>query len=158
MHMNWKQVAHKFEPDGSSYEIYDIYIFDVSIDDWIRVLNRLKICSSRISFTIDGEVIEEIPGAEYIFSVYRDVTCAAMFDFECVSFGCCFFSPNEIEFNINCHQISSGDEFDALCKFMKTISELCSKKSYLTEDNSRDSIFACYDPTKDNFCWTSLRD
>ncbi|MFC4323231.1 hypothetical protein [Litchfieldia salsa] len=124
-----------FYVDGS---LRDIYVFNVSLSDWQKLFDWIRLSPWEVIFYKDGQV-----------TLYKGTDVAKFFEekesngihlmsinINGVLVNCHFFSESEIEFDIDPKQVNSMSDANIVFEFMKKLSKMLGKESILTEENT----------------------
>ena len=138
MKRNWDDIKWIFEIDGA---LRDIYVQEVSISDWEKLIDLLNEKYS-VKYVITGEErnLNQID-TEHVLKFLTDETGEMDSPFVSIDIGgiqinCHFFLTDQIEFDLNPKQINSIEDFDKVKKFMETVSQSLSNQVTLTGENS----------------------
>lgn len=138
MERSWNDIKWIFEPDGS---LIDIYVQDVSIDDWEKLIDLLN---SRYSLrvTIPGSetVLNQIDkehAVQYLTDKSGETkSISVMIDLNKVSLNCHFFLPDQIEMDIDPNEVNSIRDFQTIEKFMEEVSRVLNNQVTLAGENT----------------------
>lgn len=137
MTATWDNLAWIFEPDGS---LRDIYIQDISLDDWRKLIDFLN-DNYNIRFGIAGEENDSNQiDKDYIIGYLTDSSGemeskSVNIDIEGVNIKCHFFLPDQIEFDIDPREIKSIEDYKKVEGFMISVSETLRNQVTLTGEN-----------------------
>ncbi len=126
MKRNWNDIKWIFEPDGS---LIDIYVQEVSIYDWGKVIDLLN---NKYSLQIDKEYTIKYLNDELGELESKGVTI----NLNKISLNCHFFLSDQIEFDIDPKEINSIEDFQAIENFMEEISKTLDNQITLTGENT----------------------
>ena len=143
MGLNWRYIAGHFSPDGT---LRDIYVFETSMEDWESVWKLLAGGRDRLTFSVDGVASEPPTTAAEVFAAAAKHSVLAAYAEGGFTINCHFFTPSEIEFDIDPREISNPEAGEAIARFIAAIGEMTSKPVVLTEENDRSMVIACFDP------------
>ena len=134
MTQNWDNIKWIFEPDG--WLLRDIYIQDVSLTDWEKLIDFLN-CTYNLKF---GEEDSKQIDKDYVVNYLTDntgeiETKKLTIDLNGIKINCYFFLQDEIEFDINPTEIKQFSDFERLEEFMTEISKALRKQVTLTGEN-----------------------
>ena len=138
MKRNWNDIKWIFEPDGS---LVDIYIQEVSIGDWEKLIDLLN-SNYSVRFGISGE--ERNPNQidkEYVIKYLIDESGeleskSVSIDFDHIRMNCHFFLPDQIEFDIDPKEINSIEDYEKIENFIVVVSKTLENQVTLTGENS----------------------
>lgn len=129
--------------DGS---LRDIYIFDVTLEDWDRLLNLLKLLyplesdEKIITYSI-REIIPIVNERGFLLRIMIGNSITA---------NCHFYvsedNPSPIEFDIDPREIQSVYGVKKVLQFIRYVGNELHKEVFLTEENSEDVILLSYSP------------
>lgn len=152
--MNWKVVAPDFEWDGS---LRDIYVLETSEADWQTVWEALQAWDPPPVFAVDG-VTEPMPDrVEVVLTTRRQRSPLLSVQVGHAGLNCHFFSPDEIEFDLDPRQVTRETDMEAIAAFMKLLGDLTRKNVILTAENSREAVIAHYGANTPEVVWTAQR-
>jgi len=132
MNRIWDDIKWIFEPDGS---LRDIYIQDVVIRDWEKLIDFLNITFD-LKFGDNNKIDKE-----YVIRYLGDKTgkmeCKSLsIDINGITIKCYFFLSDQIEFDIDPNEIKSLEHFEAIESFMTSISKTLHNQVTLTDENT----------------------
>ena len=138
MKRNWHDIKWLFKPDGF---LIDIYVQEVSICDWEKLIDLLN---SKYSLRTEISGVETNPDQidkEYAINYLIDESGemegkSVMIDLNKIGLNCHFFLPDQIEFDIDPKEINSIEDFQEIEKFMEVISKILDNQVTLTGENS----------------------
>jgi hypothetical protein len=135
---NWDDIKWIFELDGT---LRDIYIQEVSIIDWEKLIDLLNKRYSLKYFLSDDENYQTEIDKENVIKSLNDET--GNFDIQMASIqigeiqiNCHFFLPDQIEFDLDPKEISSIEDCNKVMEYMEDISQTLSTQVTLTGENS----------------------
>ncbi|MCD0465799.1 hypothetical protein [Flavobacterium sp. ENC] len=140
MNLNWNDVNWIFKPEGS---LRDIYIKNVTIEDWIIVIDHLnQNYSVRYGNDIDNNKTNKID-KEYVLQYFSDETAGmeiklASIFIDKIMINLHFFSDEEIEFDIDPKEINSNTDLEIIIGFMNDMSQILNKETILTGEGESD--------------------
>jgi hypothetical protein len=138
MKRNWDNIKWIFEIDGT---LRDIYVQEVSISDWEKLIDLLNEKYS-VRYVITDEVRNPNQiDKEYVIKFLTDEAGEMDSPFVSIDIGeiqinCHFFLTDQIEFDLNPEQINSIEDFEKVKKFMEIVSQSLSNQVTLTGENS----------------------
>jgi hypothetical protein len=124
----------------------DIYVFGTSMEDWESVWKLLAGGRDRLTFSVDGVVSEPPTTAADVFAIAGKHSVLAAYAGGGFTINCHFFTPAEIEFDIDPREMGGRDAGEAIVRFIAAIGEATRKPVVLTEENDRSTVIACFDP------------
>jgi hypothetical protein len=147
MKRNWDDIKWIFDMDGG---IRDIYVQEVSISDWEKLIDLLNEKYSVKSVITGEERNQNQIDKEHVIKFLTDETGEMDSPFVSIDIGeiqinCHFFLTDQIEFDLNPEQINSIEDFEKVKKFMETVSQDLSNQVTLTGENSPEFPFVKID-------------
>ncbi|WP_425618425.1 hypothetical protein NA78x_002130 [Anatilimnocola sp. NA78] len=133
----WETVAPEFAFDGSWR---DIYVFDTDLQAWQRVLDRLRQGDYEFVYRRSGNVSELPVTAADAFPVDGEADRMLSVTFCDVLANCHFFTPDEIEFDIDPREVQGQGQLDSLLAFIRLLSDAAGKDAVLTPENCREIL------------------
>lgn len=138
--VDWEQARVDFELDGS---LRDVYVFGTNAVDWQKMLTALETSQYSIKCaecSAQEGSLNSLSDAEKIFS--SENCQRPLLQVEAGSFqaNCHFFSPTDIEFDIDPRQITGQQELDDLINFMKWLASSVDREVVLTLENCPDAV------------------
>jgi hypothetical protein len=143
--MDWDLISADFGAcDGA---LCDIYVQNVSINDWRAVLNRLRKEWSGLELRIGNEVTG-IPSdiSELLTRQRDDESPLLRVPLDGTMLNCHFFSDEEIEFDLDPRDMRR-EMLPRLCEFLELLSSTTSKLVILTVENMPEAIIMRVEPT-----------
>jgi hypothetical protein len=150
MKRKWEDLKWIFEPDGS---LRDIYVQEVSISDWEKLIDLLNenyplkygiTDEERSTSQIDKDYI-----IRYLTGETSEMECKSIaIDFGGIDANCHFFLSEQIEFDIDPKEITSLEDFEKVEKFMQAISWALEQQVTLTDENSPEFPLVKVDVTR----------
>jgi hypothetical protein len=128
-----------WEVDGSWR---DMYVFDVSKDDWAKFLAIASTYPSIYSF--DG-VRQSLPSAGHLF-LERSGSHLLAIQVGAASVNCHFFLDSELEVDIDPREVSSADQHDLMLEFAEAVASALRKPILVTPDNAPEAPFLSFEP------------
>jgi len=147
-----QDLPEAFELDGS---FRDLYVLDTTVDDWKALFNLLR---SRRAFShqlfINGEpaAIPQNPDPGFPDSPSLqsgNVGWSLSIDLDGLQLAAHFFSPEQIEFNLDPKQLNA-ETFVELLNFMASLGRALKREVLLTPENREHAPIAKYDPRQDS--------
>ncbi len=143
----WDQCKDDFMWDGSWR---DIYITPASIDDWKAIYQFLRNRPDLEFFMIDGP--DKAP-EEIDLSFFSESRPILSFRAGSVSVVFRFFTPDEIECDLDPREVKSQENLDSLLGFLGRLGDLTQKRAVLTPENMSDVPIISYEPASGNFLY-----
>jgi hypothetical protein len=137
LNLAWESVAQEFAFDGS---LRDIYVFDVGLPAWQRVLDRLRQAEYELIYHRGDDVSELPPAAADALPPNDEDARMLSVKFYGILANCHFFTRDEIEFDIDPREIEGQRQLDALLAFMRLLSDATGKDAVLTPENCREIV------------------
>ena len=142
--IDWSAVAHEFDWDGS---LRDLYVHNTSTIDWQVVLDAIRTRYPPLTFLAHGLPSELPEIAAEVFPLSAQGTPPVLgFSVGGVHVACHFFTPDEIEFDIDPREVTGPDQLRAILAFLETLSKLTGKPAVLTPENVSDEPIFRADP------------
>ncbi len=135
--LNWQDVRGEFVFDGC---LLDIYLFETDWADWEHLLNGLRTSDFCLSYFLDGKPAASPTDARQAFADREAFATCLSVGFGGVIANTFFFTPLEIEFDIDPREITGQDKLDALIGFMSWLAARIGKEAVLTPENCPESI------------------
>lgn len=138
MKKNWDDIKWIFEPDGS---LRDIYVQDVSISDWEKLIDLLNE-NYPLRYEIAGEErstskIDKDYTVQYLTDKSGEMECiSAAIDLSGINANCYFFLSEQIEFDVDPKEIASVKDFEKVEKFMEAVSLALDQEVTLTDEDT----------------------
>lgn len=132
--MPWENIKWMFQPDGG---LRDIYIHEVSIEDWKNVINFInnnyEVAYGDLNHQIDNLKIGQAHALKYLSDHTGEIeSIGASIRLGKILLNCYFFLEDEIEFDMCPSNINSLKDFKLLETFMSNLSQLTSNQVILT--------------------------
>lgn len=140
MAITWEDCREAFKEDGS---LRDIYVKGACVADWERLFKFLVDGEFNLNYTRDAEPAN-LPS--HAAQILKDRSSAhnLMICIGDLTVNCHFFTEEEIELDLDPHEIRSQIELDLILGFMRDLGTALSKEVILTGENSKDSVwFRC---------------
>ncbi len=144
---SWDEAAPDFARDGS---LRDIYVLGTTVEDWERALGAVRERYAPLRFTAGGEPAALPERAADIFPL-REHGTAPLLSFEVggTLVTCHFFTPEEIEFNIDPGDVTGQDRLEAIADFLRRLAGVVGRPALLTPENLPQSPILRADPNSD---------
>lgn len=133
--MNYQDCKIEFEFDGSWR---DIYVPDTDIQDWQKLIDFVHSGFYPYSCWIGGEEDNLQLRADAIFKAKSELTQFIQVQTGAVVLNCHFFTPDEIEFDLDPREIQSQVELNQVLQFMREIGRITNREVILTPENLKD--------------------
>ncbi|PET42346.1 hypothetical protein CN514_22765 [Bacillus sp. AFS001701] len=132
-HLTNEVLDKVFFVDGS---LRDIYVLDVNLDDWQKLIDWLCLSDWGIEFYIDGQKnTNKITNVSKLFEEKKDKSVLLSIDIKGVLINCHFFVEGELEFDLNPKEIKGLNEARSVFEFMSKLSNILGKEIILTEED-----------------------
>jgi hypothetical protein len=128
----WKTVRHEFAFDGAWR---DIFVLGTDIDGWQRMLDGLRSSHQDISYFRNSEPMELPENAEDAFSPNGEDRPLLSVRFCGVLANSHFFTPEEIEFDIDPREVRGQERLDGVFAFMHTLADFVGHEVILCPEN-----------------------
>lgn len=146
-------IQEVFYLDGS---LRDIYVLGTSEDDWQALLTYLRMSPYPVEYLQGGEMLGSLPEhASDIFAL-RDENSPLSelrIDRDRLGLNCHFFTPDEIEFDLDPKDFQHEEQVASLLDFMRTIGRVLNKPIILTGENDVQGPLFRYDPATNADTW-----
>jgi hypothetical protein len=136
-------LADDLAPDGT---LRHIYVFGTDLKDWDRVLAHIAKSYTTVEYWLDRTRYSSLPRAEAIFAIQQHFSSLLRVTLNGVIFQCHFFTPDEIEFDIDPREIDTPERLQALLEFVEGLGQSTGKTVVVTPENSPKWAFLRYDP------------
>lgn len=151
-HMDWAKVAAELGWDGS---LRDLYVFETSECDWNTFLSSLSSWPYEASFLVDGEPSALPDTAAAAFMIGERAAPLLRVKVSGITVCSHFFTPDEMEFDIDPRQVSEPAGLSALSEFICRLGHLLERPIVLTHENQPDQVIARYLPGTGEFVYPS---
>jgi hypothetical protein len=132
--------------DGS---LRDIYVLEVTVSDWQRVLDWLHTTPYPIEFYLDRQPAPLPHDVSTVFEQRDETGAFLQIDVEGVILHCHFFWHKEVEFDLDPRQVDSKQKEQGITGFMRALGRLLDKEVVLTPENLETNPFLRYVPGQD---------
>lgn len=149
MAISWEDCAEAFNEDGS---LRDIYVKGASVADWERLYKFLVDGEFNLSYTRDAEPAN-LPSHAAETLQDRSSSHNLMICIGDLTLNCHFFTQEEIELDIDPHEVRSQKELDLILGFMRNLGTVLAKEVILTGENSEDFVWFRYVPESDEMVY-----
>jgi hypothetical protein len=133
----WDAVRDEFAFDGSWR---DIYVPGVDMPAWQRMLDGLRAAGYEMAYFREDQPAELPAEAKQAFPPPDECDRLLSVRFAGVLANCHFFTPEEIEFDIDPREVKGQEQLDALFGFMRCLAEAAGKEAILTAENCPEII------------------
>jgi hypothetical protein len=131
MSLDWPRMRDFFAWDGSWR---DLYVLGTSVGEWNCLFDALRSCEWRVEFQEAGEKRALPKSATDCFaSEERSAMLSILVGG--VSMNCHFFTPDEIEFDLDPREVDGQSSLDSLAAFMSFVARATRKTVLLTYEN-----------------------
>jgi hypothetical protein len=129
----WDAVREEFAFDDGSWR--DIYVLGTDMATWQRMLDGLRAAGYDMAYFRDLQPTELPAEAKQAFPPPDECNRLLSVRFAGVLANCHFFTPEEIEFDIDPREVKGQEQLDALLGFMHCLAEAAAKEAILTAEN-----------------------
>jgi hypothetical protein len=143
--ISWDTCRQDFEWDGSWR---DIYVTPATLDDWKAIFPLLR-SQPDVEFMCESGAVS-VP-ASLDESFFGDARPTLRFRVGGVLVVFHFFTPEEIECDIDPREITGQASLDAVLALMRQFGDLTHKRTVLTPENDSDHPIISYDPESREF-------
>jgi hypothetical protein len=126
--IHWQTCKKDFEWDGSWR---DIYVFKTTLDDW-RALCACLRAAYELGFQIDGITQPFPPAPEEVFAIRKQGSPLLRVRVGGILVACHFFTPEQMEFDIDPREVTSQSDLDALLGFLRRVGDAVGKPVAVT--------------------------
>lgn len=135
--MVWEAVRDEFAFDGSWR---DVYVLGTDMGDWQRMLDGLRSAGYDLVYLRDGETTDLPTHAEDAFPLEGESDRLLAVHFGGVQANCHFFTPEEIEFDIDPREVGGQAQLDALLGFMWSLATSVGREAILCPENCSEIV------------------
>jgi hypothetical protein len=139
-----------FYIDGS---LRDIYVLGTSEHDWQALLTYLRVSPYPWEYSLDDEVRPLPEHAADILALREQHSPLLQIDQPRLGLNCHFFSPEEIEFDLDPKDFRTKQDVSYLLDFLRTIGRVLNKSIILTGENDARGPLFRYDPATNEDTW-----
>ena len=137
---DWAHCREAFHWDGS---LRDIYILGTVEGDWESFLSFVKSRGFALRYERDGKHWE-LPNRAAAALADRSCAHNLIVTVASVTFHCHFFTPDEIELDLDPREVTSQGSLETVLSFMSDFGSHLSKDVILTEESSPEHIWFRY--------------
>jgi len=130
--LTWESVRDEFAFDGSWR---DIYVLDTDMAGWQRMLDGLRAARYDLSYFRDSQTVELPARVEDAFPLEGECDRLLSVRFCGVMANCHFFTPDELEFDIDPREVVGQAQLDGVFGFMRCLAESVGRASVLCPEN-----------------------
>lgn len=145
--ISWDTCKQEFEWDGSWR---DLYITPASLDDWKAIFPLLRV-QQDVEFLREACTVSLPQSLDASFFNDPRPTLRLRVGGVLVIFH--FFTPDEIECDIDPREVTGQSSLDAVLTFMQQLGDLTRKRAVLTPENGLDHPIIGYDPQFREFAY-----
>ena len=145
--MNWQEVKHLFEWDGSWR---DISILNADTILWQKTLDALRRCYS-VQYREDGEDKSLPQTVTEMFARRNECSACLTINAGGLHINCHFFTVTQIEFDIDPREIKDEKNFADLRAFMRCIGRKLERDVILTPEGGEKEMLIAYNPQDDSW-------
>jgi hypothetical protein len=134
----------------------DICVLNTTLADWQKVFDWLRTSTYPIDFKIN-DVPSPLPDRlELFFNLRKEVSVLASVNVGGVLANCHFFSPSEIEFDIDPREVINEAREESIGRFMIELGKLLDREVILTLENWHEAAFLRYFRQKDKVVYNPI--
>lgn len=131
----WADVAGGFQPDGS---LRDVYVLNADVTLWERAVAYV------VGRYADVRFSKPFPGPGQVATLFgtgpdSELTSMSV-DVGGAGLACHFFTPDEIELDLDPRQVTGDAALAAVVEFMNGLAAAVGKDVILTHENVRDAV------------------
>jgi len=152
LHMEWAKVAAELAWDGS---LRDLYVFETSESDWDTFLSALRSWPYETSFLVDGEPSRLPQSAGAAFEIRERASPILRVNVSGITVCAHFFTPDELELDIDPREVSDPDRLAALSQFICRLGRILDRPVVLTHENRPEHFISRYLPSTGEFAYPS---
>jgi hypothetical protein len=146
----WARYKDAFFWDGS---LRDLYVHGTDEQDWQALLMFLRTSAYALSFTVDGAPRLLPHRVADIFALWAEASPVLAIDSDHLALICHFFTPDEIEFDLDPRAIDSPAQGERLVSFIRALGQAVNKVVLLTPENMPEYPYLRYDPLTNRVEW-----
>jgi hypothetical protein len=130
----WGDVRSFFDPDLMG-ALPDVWVADVSVDDWQAVLDLVGVSDWRSEYSV-GDVVMPLPRAEQVLSRPADAECPSLRVWPAPDVLAIFrfLSEDTIDFDVDLRELQGQDRLDLLCGFFAAIGRRLRKSVLMSSE------------------------
>jgi hypothetical protein len=128
----WESVRDEFVFDGSWR---DIYVLNTDMAGWQRMLDGLRAAQYEVSYFRENKLAELPHRAQDAFPLEGWCDRLLSVRFCGVLANCHFFTPDQIEFDIDPREVASQAQLDGVLGFMHSLAESVGQDAILCPEN-----------------------
>jgi hypothetical protein len=144
--MKWEEVRSAFDWDGSWR---DLYVLGTTRDDWQRLLDFLRSSGYALRFRHGGDELPLPDNLSGYFSGESEWTTLLSVEVGGVTLNAHFFTPEEVEFDIDPREVQTSERAEVVFDFMRRVGRALGKPIRLTPENMSELVLFEYDPAAD---------
>ena len=145
--ISWETCKNEFAWDGS---LRDIYVLNTTIDDWRQLFAKLLVYY-KFSFQVDENPLSFPNKVDEVFAIRTRKNVLLNLAVGSTSAACHFFTPDEVEFDIDPRQVTSQSDLNSLLDFLRLIGITTNKPVLLSPENLPDKPIMIYNPRTGQF-------
>lgn len=139
----WQHLRDHFTWDGSWR---DVYVLDTTASDWQVAYSFFRCCGTNVNYTVDGEPVELPQEVATAFATQAIANTNLRFCYRSICYSCHFFTEHQLELDFDPSELSAQADLDALCEFLRALSNALGQSVIVTPENSVQEPFLRYDP------------
>ena len=140
---DWERCRSAFTRDGF---LRDLYVQDANGADWARCLAWLRASRWPLEYSYQGETA---PLPESPISLFEKWGHKISVDADGIIFNSYFFSPDEIEFDIEPGELTSEARFGSLLSFLSGCGRAVGRVAIVTPEGMPQAVILRYLPDSD---------
>lgn len=140
--MKYCDIKKYLYSDGS---FRDVYVFDMSLEDFEMFLSFVRPKLTESSFKVD-ECVEKLPESySKVIDIREKSSCILEIPVGNSTLNCHFFDETELEFNFVPKDYDNEEDWAALDGFLRELLAVFRKNLVVTNENSPDEVLIRYD-------------
>jgi len=149
--IEWSRIVRDvFYLDGS---LRDIYVLGTSEHDWQAMLAYLRVSPYPLEYLVDGEMRPLPEHVAEIFALTEDHFVVLQIDRARLGLKCHFFTPQQIECDLDPKDFQDEQYVSSLLDFMRSIGRAVNKPIILTGENVAERPLFRYNPATNEETW-----
>jgi hypothetical protein len=150
--IRWETCQREFAPDGA---LRDLYVQGTRVEDWQRLLDTLRRRYS-LEYFVDN-LPQPMPAiADEAFKLRDKASISLRIRTGRIAVQAHFFTPDEIEFDIDPREVDSQASLDELLGFVQLVGDTLGKEVRLSYENDGQRPFITYQPSERAFQYREL--
>jgi hypothetical protein len=149
MTIDWEHFQR--EAADNAPALFDIYVFDTGAHDWELLLGLLRDGPFKLTFSGDSRPCPLPSTVREIFEMKATTAVSLNIDFSGLTANCFFFTPEEIELDIDPREFRFETQLNSLSTLIAGIGDLLNKEVVLALENSPQQRVTVYSPHTKEF-------